>query len=70
MALSDRQQGNALKYLILDQQIADLERRIKEDSGELESLKYAQSELSTNWLGMVGMSQVQHLRTLTNGVKT
>tara|TARA_R110000744_G_C19282828_1_gene553777 strand:- start:366 stop:563 length:198 start_codon:yes stop_codon:yes gene_type:complete len=54
---------SAVKYLILEQQIADLEKRIKEDTGELESLKYARSELSTNWLGMVGSNLVKKLKS-------
>lgn len=59
----------AVKYLILEQQIADLEKRIADDTGELESLKYARSELSTNWLGMVGSQKVKELKQQIEGAQ-
>ena len=59
----------AIRYLILEQQIADLEKRVKEDRGELEALKYARSELSTNWLGTAGTQKVKELKQQIEGHK-
>lgn len=51
-----------VKYLIIDQQIADLQKRITEDSRALEKLKRARSQIGTDYLGMVGFNKVDEIK--------